>query len=377
VAAPGDDCDDTQAAIFPGAPELCDGLDNDCDKKIDLSDGLSLVGAIKDVPNRDHVSIAAGGDGTFGTVSISPPGANGLFWGTISAAGAGTFYEQTLFSPSSDTTYSRSRMAWANGIGQYGVVYRIDGFGGSGSRGGVMDVKGCCWKDFNLPGSANTRSDVTARGQGDLLYLATGDANLNLAARDASGFTLSSNLTISGSWDTSYDPRVAASGTTAGVIWQTLSPRALNWSLISATLAFGSPEQLATAANYADIAAIGAGYGLAWIEGLGFRFAIKQPNGATQCTSSVISFGSVPSNQQVAVADSANGTVVVATSPDSNLIHLYRFDSSCKVIDDTDVTTTANAPTEPRVVLGGGHLMVVWTDATKAHYRFLSDLLCH
>ncbi|MDQ3016041.1 MAG: putative metal-binding motif-containing protein [Bacteroidota bacterium] len=26
-----DDCDDTNVSIFPGAPEVCDGLDNDCD----------------------------------------------------------------------------------------------------------------------------------------------------------------------------------------------------------------------------------------------------------------------------------------------------------------------------------------------------------
>lgn len=35
LACGGDDCDDGSALISPGSTELCDGLDNDCDRIID------------------------------------------------------------------------------------------------------------------------------------------------------------------------------------------------------------------------------------------------------------------------------------------------------------------------------------------------------
>ena len=44
AATADDDCDDTNAALFPGNPELCDGLDNDCDGLAESLDDSDLDG---------------------------------------------------------------------------------------------------------------------------------------------------------------------------------------------------------------------------------------------------------------------------------------------------------------------------------------------
>lgn len=69
IAASGDDCDDSNAEIHPGAPEACDGVDSDCDSQdgtvevpydgIDQDcDGADVI----DADGDGSVAIEAGGD---------------------------------------------------------------------------------------------------------------------------------------------------------------------------------------------------------------------------------------------------------------------------------------------------------------------------
>jgi hypothetical protein len=41
----GEDCDDDNAAVYPGAPEVCDGVDNDCNAAVDEADAGLTDGA--------------------------------------------------------------------------------------------------------------------------------------------------------------------------------------------------------------------------------------------------------------------------------------------------------------------------------------------
>jgi hypothetical protein len=52
--APPSDCDDEDASIFPGATEVCDGIDNDCDAQIDEDCGTSELPCMADADCPDY-----------------------------------------------------------------------------------------------------------------------------------------------------------------------------------------------------------------------------------------------------------------------------------------------------------------------------------
>lgn len=378
--APGFDCDDSTDAVRPGVAEQCDGMDNDCDGSVDLSDGLPLVGSIQSITDRSRVAVAGAGDGYFHLIGTSPT-ASGLFYGSINASGVSNFATTPIFTPPDQDEAYLNPQAAADGS-TVGVVYTINGKGGKFVRAGVT-ANGLSWEAFNPTGDEQNNSqrmgDIAVRNQADFVVATARPSAdvLYLATHSNSGTGSTTNdITIEGSFN-AYSPHIASNGSNSGLVWQTDSPKSLNWSLVSAPLQFGPTEQLSGNAFYADVSVIDDGYGLVWVEGVGFRFMIKKPDGSTMCTSDIVPFGTVAANQELALADSANGVVVVATSPDSNLVHLYRFDDGCHLIDDTALKASPAAPTAPAIARSGTNLVIYWTEGSTGQYRLVSDLLCH
>src|SRR5262249_44171060 len=61
------DCDDTKSSIHPGATEICDGIDQDCDGTAD--DGLTFTTYYKDSDGDTY------GDSSISTIDCSKPSA--------------------------------------------------------------------------------------------------------------------------------------------------------------------------------------------------------------------------------------------------------------------------------------------------------------
>jgi hypothetical protein len=231
--APGDDCDDTEAAAYTGADEICDGIDNDCNGKADLQDGLALTGTSEDfVTSTDPIhspSITWASDiQKYGVVwddQRIQAGDQEVFFTLMSPTGAKVGNELQI-SSSADAS-EHARVAWGND--SFGVVWDDDRFGNPDIFFRRLDENGA-----PLTAEVRLTTDAAHSEYPDIVAIPTGwlvifadktTASLQGIRLNADG-TVAKAKTKLGTHAGAF-PRVAVLGTDVGVVWSELgSPSA-------------------------------------------------------------------------------------------------------------------------------------------------------
>jgi len=150
----GGDCDDSAASVNPGATEYCNGVDDDCDSTVDGTDMVSIQDASGAWSN--DASYAAGTSASPASVTLSTAGDTVYFC-------EGHYYANTVISADVDLV----------GLGSFPGAVVLDGAGvasvlnvGQGVAVSATDLK--ITGGYGSPGLVNQLASDTAFGGGIL-----------------------------------------------------------------------------------------------------------------------------------------------------------------------------------------------------------------
>ncbi len=217
VTKPGDDCNDAVASIHPGAPEICDGIDHNCNGKFGINDGLSLSGT---------------------TVAIGPNGATrsapAIAWADDKSV-YGISYSDTTTSNTSDLYFETLDKTGAPLLAPFAFNENQPAFGSGASLTWGGDRFGLSW--------VTTSSTVNFR------TITSGGASSNTMTVDSSSYLTSAGIAraASGNWAVLYwaaSPGMGAqlrgkTVSTAGIV-STLSNTLNDRAVTSNVVASGS-----------------------------------------------------------------------------------------------------------------------------------------
>ncbi len=176
----GDDCDDTSAAAYPGAKEICDGVDNDCNGVVDDNAEFVPAGGVE--------AVRVDGD-------VAPAGPGGLAW-----SGGETFgYLSSYWGTENQKTRILNQRLSASGdkLGDVQQVTLINADAGGGPLAWTGDRYGIVWND---------------RRNGDY------EVYFNRLGPD--GAKLGPDVRVTDAWGFSVNAQIAFNGSYFIVVWQ-------------------------------------------------------------------------------------------------------------------------------------------------------------
>ena len=325
VAVPGSDCDDRNAVIHPGTSEICDGLDNDCNGKSDLSDGLPFSGTNQALVTTTHplrnVRVSwlakAGGYGVLwtdkGPSNDTPSYHFGSFdrHGTITNPGEliasfGPGSDAAAFPPAIAAGDAGFAIGWAVGSSlRWHAVLSNGGFDG-GMTSAVV------------PGG-HVSQPMTLQVPGKSWILAwlsdAADQGLMGAVLVPPATTLPSSRVVL--VPQGLVSRAAMAATSEAVLLVYTDNTNAAWSSVrsAATLAvLPGGRQLDSASGDVGVASTSSGFGVAWSKGSDIVFESLKADGSARCGPTRLSISGAPPSVTQVVATGAGGFLINVSS---------------------------------------------------------------
>lgn len=385
--AAGDDCDDTRADVNPGAVEVCDGVDHDCDGVQGVSAGFDASGSVVAIDDWRDVAIDwfdAEQRFQLATSQSRATTEDRVFLGEITTSGVVTTSDQ-----------ARLAVGDAEGANVASIVVLEDGSrivgtlhgGPLGNQGQTVTVRVSGASDDRFFGRA-FGVDVAGRGT-DAVAVRTHLSEIGVHVVPDANATLPAVLGVSNP----RAPRITSGEESSAIVWE--HDDGIFWSRVTtdvfpapdaggdSRLVASEPAPLSETGVSPDIVAVAGGYAVAWRDPHGVTLTIVDESGQERCVPSTHIFGdtTAEADSSVAIAYGPLGIYVVATDLSSDEVSLMRFDEDCSLVDVAAVGGASVAPVAPAIAVGGGFVGLSWAEGVAyadrvVRTRVMTDVLC-